>query len=146
MAKRGAKTLYTDEMHKQIVDALETGVKIEDACALVGINKTTYFRWVEKYANFATDTACARVQGRIGAAAVVRRAALGGDVSAAEWYLERTDPQTWGRTTKVILDVPPETQKRLQAWAQQSGVDLAAVFEAMINESVITDPTAESEE
>lgn len=153
MAKVGRKSKYTPEIHNEIVKALSTGVSIKDTCAYAGITHETFIQWTIKYPEFSEATTRARSEGRIAAAAVVRNSAIGDRARGippnpddAKWYLERTDPQTWGRTTKVILDVPPETQKRLQQWAQESGVDLAAVFEAMINQNVVTDAGTDSEE
>lgn len=136
-AKAGRKSLYTPDMHKRIVDALATGVSVRDACAFAGITETTFFEWVKAKPEFAEATTRARSEGRIGAAAIVRRAAINGDVDAAQWYLERTDPMNWGRTTKVIMDVDPHLQKRLNDAAKERGIDLSAVFEAMLNEFAV---------
>lgn len=151
MARTGRKSEYNAELHKKIVDALSTGVSIRDVCAFVGISEDSYARWVKKYASFADDTARARTEARIGAAAVIRRSALGNkdagipaNTEDAKWYLERTDPQQWGRTTKIILDVEPTIQKRLQSVATERGISLAALFEAWISE--LSEPNGDSEE
>lgn len=146
MAKRGRRTLYTPELHKQIVDTLSTGVSIRDVCAYVGIDEDTYYRWCRNDKEFLLDTQRARTSGRIGAAAVVRKAAIAGDVQAAEWYLERQDPATWGRKDLLIaLGLNAQQLKELKQAADSAGIDLQATFEAMINELGIN-AAASSEE
>lgn len=135
MAKRGRRTLYTPELHKQIVDTLATGVSIRDVCAYVGIDEDTYYRWCRNDKEFLQATQRARTSGRIGAAAVVRKAAIGGDVQAAEWYLERQDPATWGRKDMLVaLGLDGQQLKLLKQQADAAGVKLSDVFEEMLNE------------
>lgn len=135
MTNRGRKTLYSEELHTQIVNALSTGVSIADVCASVGISHETYHQWCRTKPDFLHDTQRARVAGRISAAAVIRKAAASGDVQAAQWYLERTDPMNWGRKDMVIsLGLDPATLRQLKQRADAAGVDLSTVFEAMVNE------------
>jgi hypothetical protein len=145
MAKRGRKSYYTPEMHKQIVDTLATGVSIHDVCAYVGIDEDTYHLWCRTKSEFLQATLRARVMGRIGAAAVVRRAAIEGDTEAAQWYLERTDPVNWGRKNMLIaLGLDGKLLKELKAQADKANIDLAQVFEAMINEFAHVDTADDS--
>lgn len=141
------KSMYSPEMHKSIVDALSTGVSIHDVCAYVGISQETYFAWCRQKAQFLQDTTRARVSGRIGAAAVVRKSALSGNPEDAKWYLERTDPGTWGRKDMLIaLGLDGKLLKELKQKADNAGVDLASVFEAMINEFAHVEPDSDSAE
>lgn len=151
MAKVGRKSSYTPEIHNQIVEILATGVSITDVCAYIGISETTYKTWCNKFPAFLAATSRARTEARVGAAGVIKRSALGDSkkgISAntedAKWYLERTDPQTWGRTTKIILNVEPNLQKQLQQLATERGIDLGALFRAWIDE--LSDSDGNSEE
>lgn len=146
-AKRGRRSLYTPELHKQIVDTLATGVSIRDVCSYVGIDEDTYHRWCRNDKEFLQDTLRARVSGRIGAAAIVRKAAIGGDVQAAEWYLERTDPSVWGRKDMLIaLGLDSRLLKQLKVSADSAGVDLAQIFTEMINELGTVNASTDSQE
>lgn len=152
--KRGRKSLYTPELHKQIVDTLATGVSIRDVCAYTGIDEDTYHRWCRNDKEFLQDTLRARTSGRIGAAAVIRQSALGNpqkgipaNTEDAKWYLERTDPSNWGRKDMLVsIGINPQLLKELKAKADSAGVDLSSVFEAMINEFAHVSSTADSEE
>lgn len=135
MAKRGQKGLRYEDYITGLESVLSTGVCVRDACAYVGISETTYYGWCKKYAQFAKVTTRARASGRIGAASIVRRAAMDGDVQAAQWYLERTDPTNWGRRDFLtVLGLDASVLKELKRNADAAGVDLATIFEAMVNE------------
>ncbi len=141
------KSMYNPDMHKSIVDTLSTGVSIHDVCAYVGISLETYHQWCRTKPAFLNDTMRARVSGRIGAAAIVRKSALSGNPEDAKWYLERTDPSTWGRKDMLIaLGLDGKLLKELKHQADSAGVDLGQVFEAMINEFAHVDSSGNSEE
>lgn len=132
----GRKTLYTPAMVKQLEDALATGVSTKDAVNYCGISETQFYLWMNKYPEFAERMNRARAEGRLGAAVMIRQAAVGGDIEAAKWFLERTDAQHWGRATKVLLSVDPSLQINLQRWAERNNVNLEDVFEALMDESI----------
>ena len=164
MAKRGRKPFleYEPSIAERLIEALRSGVSIHDACAYVGISQDTYFNWIRRgqtgkeidslYLKFFNEATRARVSGRVGAASVVRIAALGDskrgikpDVNAAMWYLERQDPATWGRKDMLIaLGLDGQQLKQLKQQADSAGIDLSEVFEAMLNE--FANSTANREE
>lgn len=140
------KSKYTPELVKQITDTLAAGATIRDTCAYVGIDQKTYELWGKKYSDFSDATRKAIAQARVACAAVIRRAAIGGNVQAAQWYLERTDPENWGRVQRHILDVDPRLMKQLKATADAAGLSVSDLFEAMINEIAHADsPTNRAE-
>ena len=73
-----------------------------------------------------------------------------GNPAATNAYLKamerRAKLQGLDAPTHIILKVEPDLLKRLQAQADASGVDLASVFEAMINEFANADTAGNSEE
>lgn len=140
--KGGRPSGYTPEIHQQIVETLESGVSIRDCCAFVGISQATYYEWGKKFPEFSEATLRARVKARVGAAQVVQRSALGDpsksvppNVEDAKWYLERTDPANWGRKDMLVgMHLNPQQLRELKAIADSHGIDLAVIFEEMINQ------------
>lgn len=138
-------TDLTPDLHTQLINVLSTGVPIRDACAFVGINESTYFKWMkrgeagrkgdERYIEFFQSATRARVQARVGAVAKIRQSVLEGNTEDARWFLERSDPTNWGRKDVLIqLGLDPALLKDLKAKADAANVDLASVFESMLNE------------
>ncbi len=106
---------YTPEIHEQIVSYIRKGYPKTTTFGLVGINADTGWDWLrygrdqpEKYPHYVRlaediEQAIAEVQ----AERVDQILAAAQDPknwTAAAWYLERTDPQTWGRKDRVEID------------------------------------------
>lgn len=144
MAKRGRKPFLEVDpnLYQQIMDALATGVSIRDVCAYVGITEDTYHVWCRNNPEFFNATMRARVTGRMGAAAVIRRSALGDPKNGvpanpedAKWYLERTDPSNWGRKDMLIsLGLDAGLLKRIKSLAESNGMSMGDLFEDLANE------------
>lgn len=134
--KRTNKPLH--EVDKTIIPtvlrALREGNTVADACAVAGISDDTLGRWKRSDAEFAAAVEKARADARRARIQRIQAAGEAGNWQADAWFLERSDPQNWGRTTKLILDVDAGLQRQLAEAARARGVDLGAVFEAMINE------------
>ena len=141
---RGRKSKRNSELEQQLVIVLQGGATVADACAYVGIATSTFWRWHEDYQDFQDAIKRARASAKIASVATIRQAAKG-NWQAAAWFLERSDPTNWGRKDKVILDVDPSLLKALQNKANEAGVNLSDVFEAMIQEmaNVSTDDSAQ---
>jgi len=138
-------TDLTPDLQQQLVAALSSGVPIKDACAFVGIADVTYYNWMnrgqkarkgdERFVEFFKEATRARVMARVGAVAVIRSSVKAGNSEDARWFLERSDPANWGRKDVLIqLGIDPALLKQLKLTADEAGVDLSAIFEAMINE------------
>lgn len=132
-AKPEKFNLDNPNIQKKFLDTVKLGATIADACGVCGFSDDTLRRYLDKNASFAESYYAARHEAKVSCVASIRKAAIG-NWQAAAWFLERSDPETWGRTQKIILKVEPDLLKRLQTQADSSGVDLASVFEAMINE------------
>jgi hypothetical protein len=115
MSKPPNRSKYTPELHEQIVAYIRQGYPKTVAFRLVGLNADTGWDWLRAgrerpddyphYVQLAEDIdhAIAEVQ----AERVDQILAAAQDPkhwTAAAWYLERTDPQTWGRKDRVQLD------------------------------------------
>lgn len=126
----GRRTLLTPELQDAIIEALRNGHYLDDAANLVGISDQTAYNWVArgkkaeelaeqgiepsaeelKYLGFFRAVKMARVYAVNVNLEVIRTAALDGSWQASAWYLERTNPQKWGRRETVALTGAEGTQ------------------------------------
>lgn len=147
----------TPDLQEKIINVLSSGVPIRDACSFVGISEGTYYKWTqrgakarkgdEKYIEFLHAATRARVQGRVGAVAVIRKSIQGGNSDDARWFLERSDPANWGRKDVLLtLGIDPALLKELKKIADSKNIPLSDVFEAMLQELANVDSTRDSEE
>lgn len=108
----GRKHALTPEVHAAIVQALGAGSYAEDAARAAGVSPATYFRWMsEGEADLAREeeSPCrefyeaasrAKANARLAAIAHVR-SHMKDDWRAAAWYLERTQPDKFGRVDRL---------------------------------------------
>lgn len=114
----------------ELVRLLKQGVSQEAASRSLGISRTAFFdckrrglaAWEEaneripdsdtltlkdvrvkdrKYAAFADAVEGARAEAEVSMTLLVRRAAVGGDVRAAMWWLDRAHPERWAQREKI---------------------------------------------
>ena len=72
---------------------LSEGCSISQACATVGIGRTTVYRWLESDPDFAHALDTARTRMIAAAERTLQRAIEHGDTRAAMWLLERLAPE-----------------------------------------------------
>lgn len=153
----GRPTDLTPDLQTRITNVLTAGVPIHDACAYVGINESTYFKWMKRgaagrkgdeiYIEFFQSATRARVQARVTAVTKIKESIWNGNTEDARWFLERSDPTNWGRKDMLIsLGLDPSLLRTLKQQADAAGVDLAQVFEEMVNQLAGTYTTADSAE
>jgi len=107
-------TKYSPKVHKTIVNLVKRGNSITDAGLLAGLGKDTIHDWLSKgrhaperyveFAALANDILVAQAERRADAVdsiVAVGTSQLPGTWQASAWYLERTDPDNWGRKDKV---------------------------------------------
>lgn len=145
----GRPTKYTPETFKNLVDALGTGMTVEDACLYADIGKSTYYDWLVAYPEFSDAIKTAEVKAKMRRILRIEQAARNGAWQADAWYLERKYPEEFGR--KLTLQVSPEDAAILkrfgftleQAWkmlVQELAQDLYS------NQDEVIDVSAESSE
>lgn len=120
-----ALTKYTPETHKKILENIKEGVSVTDAGLLAGLGTDTLFTWMEKgrrradeypeFAKLVADIEVAKAERRAQAVkniVTVGNSQQAGTWQANAWYLERTDPENWGRKDKVehVGNESPQTQ------------------------------------
>lgn len=108
------KTKYTKAVHKKIVDFVRKGNSVTDAGLRSGLGKDLIWYWLEcgkkqperypEYAQLVADIEQARAEMRgdiVDNIVTVGTSGAPGTWQAGAWYLERTDPENWGRKDKV---------------------------------------------
>lgn len=89
----------TEKKVAELVAAVETGVSIESACAMVGIHRSTWYEWRERPEIEARlDRALAVAESRL--LDSIREAGRD-DWRASAWILERRYPETWSKRSEV---------------------------------------------
>ena len=83
----------TRRVRKQLLQLLQEGATVSQACAAVGISRRTFYRWLKDDPAF--DEAVAFAETRLIAAAerTLLQAIEQGDTRAAMWVLERRTPE-----------------------------------------------------
>jgi hypothetical protein len=113
-------TKATPERFDKIVEALAEGHSIESAAALASINRRTLQRWMKRaaeeeddggvFAEFLNRCEIARAKFEASRVDIIRKAGDKGEWTAAAWWLERVEPQRYGRRT-VTHHAGPMTPK-----------------------------------
>lgn len=151
-----AKPLLTPEMQTEIVNLLTVGVTIEDTCASVGISVQTFNNWRnrgdrarkgdEMYVEFFEAITRARVASRKAAVAVIRRSIQNNNSEDAKWYLERSDPERWGKRTYIEGGLSMAFVNKIVRDLIKAGIDPSEAFEALVAEAVYAQSITASSE
>lgn len=112
--RRGARK-YNADRHVTIVDAVRSGNSLSTSFRLAGINPDTGFEWMKfgrenpehyfEYAALVQDIEQALAEYEASRVSLISTAADTGSWQAAAWWLERRNPETWGRHDKVKHEV-----------------------------------------
>lgn len=110
---------------KRLETALKLGMSIKKAVTYSGISRSTFYRWQDRYNKI--DEACdgdrdsiknvddldlwdfwdtikkAQVEGEASHLGVITKAANNGIWQASAWFLERSNPEEWGKREKNKL-------------------------------------------
>ena len=99
MGASGRPTKYTRERAQIIYDAIAKGYYAEDAAALAGISRDTYYQWLKDHDEFS-DTICRKMaESQELPLNLIRLAMVDGNVDAAFKFLARRFPHQWGEKT-----------------------------------------------
>ena len=86
-----------------VVQAIETGMTDRDACAVAGIDESTFYRWIERNSEFRDTVTRARPRGWLSALAIIKREAVQNrDWRAAGDFLDRTR-SPYRKTAETVL-------------------------------------------
>jgi hypothetical protein len=107
----------------KLLQVLGLGVHRKVAASVCGIGESTLQGWLAEDEELEAE--CERVELAVEAkiVSVMRKAALGGDMKTAQWYLERRYPDRWGRRIAPDGDdqVPRYSDDVLKAWISAKG-------------------------
>ena len=109
----GRPTKLTPEIHRRIVKAVRCGNYGEVAAQSEGVDKRTFYRWMElgqsdadeheDYRQFRHAVTRARAVAERRMVNVVRTDAVQ-NAESARWYLERSASDRWGRRDKLTIE------------------------------------------
>jgi transposase len=102
---KGRKPKLTRELIMRASKLLRAGNYVETVAELLGIGKTTFYRWLEEaeergglFREFRDAVARAAAEAERNALAVIVRPKT---PENAKWFLERRFPDRWGRRVRV---------------------------------------------
>lgn len=111
-----ARTKLNEELIKEAVGLIQTGLNDADVCDALMIDRSTWYLWLQK-----TDSDLKRkLKNEVTKAKAMRKAyhlrnvvnaARDGNWQASAWYLERAYPQEYGRCQRL----PEKDEKALDA-------------------------------
>ena len=121
---RGRPHRLTDAVTETVCGALKEGAYAEEAAAMAGIGRSTYYMWLSKgrvarsrreedlpvsitdqgFLDFLDAVERASIAPEIEALMIIHRAAERGSWRAAAWFLERRYPHKWGPGRKDDSD------------------------------------------
>lgn len=132
MGKAGRLTKYTGEMERKLLDALRNGNTRQTSCALAGISDQSLANYMAANLDFLERVQKAESEAQADRVARIGMAGNGGfvtkrtitrtikpDGSATEvvqeersapqwqadaWFLERKNPDSWGRRDRLIIE------------------------------------------
>lgn len=115
----GRPTKLTPEVQDAIVLAVSLANPLSNAARMSGIDRSTLFRAMQNDAAFRDRVTRARAEAVNSCVQVVRSAALDTTnprhADHAQWYLERTEPDEFGRKNALRIETNREVRALLEA-------------------------------
>src|SRR5439155_25503606 len=99
MAK-GRRTLFTASLGMKVCALLAKGHAVKVVAGALGFSERSYHTWCRQKPAFLAATLRARSEGRM---KIVESILDSDDWRAKAWYLERADPEQWGRTMPRVI-------------------------------------------
>jgi hypothetical protein len=118
-------TKRTPETEAAILDALRAGNTRTDAALIAGLNPHTLSDWCKRFPQFSAAVEKAEAEARARMVAIVAKAAVH-TWTAAAWYLERRDPEHFGRRDR--LDMTLDARREAERIAAEDGLDPSEVL------------------
>ena len=135
-----AKTKCTPEMIANIARYIENGCNDIDTCNLVGIDRTTFYNWINKgekgeepYSTFTTEIAQARPKFKLYHEQNINKLAANSEndnvkLNASQFMLERRFPDEYGRRERreitgaegqpIAIAVFPKSVNTVDEWIE----------------------------
>lgn len=111
---------FNEELTKKICQKIATGVPINHSCASVGISRSQFYEWYRrgkqakrgKYHDFYEKVEKAKADAISLRVARINKAGENGNWQADAWYLERIDPEHFGKKDKVQVDAKTKIENK----------------------------------
>jgi hypothetical protein len=133
----GAKDKRSDkEVVATITKALKAGCTKKDACTLASISEQTFYRWLREGETaeegsvayqFCESIKKAIAEARARNITIIQKHAVK-NWTAAAWWLERSDPENWGKRDKLEM-----------TGADGGAMEMKVISEKEISNDEITD-------
>ena len=121
-----SKPKQTDGRIDALMNALRAGNTRSAASTFAGINRATFYRWMEDDATLRDSVEKAEADAEVRYASQVARAATDGTWQAAAWWLERRRHADYGRRDRV--DMTMDVRREAERIAADLGLDADAVM------------------
>lgn len=102
---------YSAELTAKICELLAEGLSTAKVCDLVGINPDTFTEWNKSNPEFSEAIKKAKAENERWHLAQIRTGAREGHWQASAWYLERTQPATYGRVQMLPAPLTENSTK-----------------------------------
>lgn len=99
MSQTGRPRVLDDKKRSEVITLLSVGLGLQEAARYVGCSVDTLRREMQRNEEFGDEVRTADVRAQIGAIRSLREAAST-HWRAAAWYLERTNPRRFSRTSQ----------------------------------------------
>ena len=120
----GRPTVLNDSIMKILIDSLQRGCTIKQACALAKIEERNYYNWVENVPNFFRQMEYAKSYLNDKAKLLVSQAIADGDLNTAKWHLEKTEyKQIQQNNTQVNIGAPKSILDGFIDWKEDVQTD-----------------------
>lgn len=106
--KMGRPSKYNEETINRICDGLRLGLFRDQACMLAGINRDTFYEWLNKYPDFSDKVEKAEIACEGKHLANIARFAES-DPKQSQWILSKRFYKRWGETSKVDITSNEQT-------------------------------------
>jgi len=153
---QGRKTILNQAMFDAIIDLLKRGNYLSTTAKAVGITPATITSWANKgnaildeerddltpteqlYASFAIEVEKARGFAEVQNVEVIRRASQD-NWTAAAWWLERTNPKSWGRVQRTEITGADGGAIEVDASAVNRKIEAMLANRLVIDAQVVAD-------
>ena len=163
---RKPKLIADPEIITKLVNALRAGNYMEHAADYAGVHVSTVYRWMEEgngelerreqgyKPDRSLDQLCelceavkkAKGESVVRAMALIQNAASNGTWQASAWFLERTQPNFFGRRTEIVGEGGGAVKVEVSVEALEAKLTQVMTHMGVIDEPrEIIDVTAESE-
>jgi transposase-like protein len=141
--KVGRPSILTPKLREEIVMLIKAGNFVENVCLMVGINKSTYYSWINKADESTRSTKYSKFRNEVKYAHAVSEArdvlnisrACEDDWKACKWMLEHRFSNHWGVPMKVKIRGNDNINVESNKIHQNDTVDIKEILNIVANQT-----------